>query len=53
MVGVCPLVWCLGQPSVPVEHVTFMHDIRGDTRTERLASYGFRWTIGGVVQGKL
>ena len=50
MVGVCFLVWCLGQPSVPFERVTFMHDIRGETRTERLASYEFRWAIGGLVQ---
>ena len=31
MVSVCLLVWCLGQPSVPFERVTFMQDIRGDT----------------------
>jgi hypothetical protein len=50
MIGVCFLVWCLGQPSVPFERVTFMHDIRGETRTERVASYEFRRTIGGLVQ---
>jgi Lipid A 3-O-deacylase (PagL) len=50
MFGVCLLAWCLGQPSVPFERVTFMHDIRGETRTERIASYEFGWTVGGVVQ---
>jgi hypothetical protein len=35
---------------VPFEYITFMHDTRGETRTERLASYEWRWTIGGLVQ---
>jgi hypothetical protein len=51
MVGVCFLVWCLGgQPSAPLEAVTLMHDVRGEARTERMASYEFRWAVGGVVQ---
>jgi Lipid A 3-O-deacylase (PagL) len=50
MMAVCFLVWCLGQPSAPSERITFTHDIRGETRTERVASYEFRWTIGGFVQ---
>lgn len=50
MVGVCLLVWCLGQPAAPSERITFTNDIRGGTRNERVASYEFRWAIGGFVQ---
>jgi Lipid A 3-O-deacylase (PagL) len=50
MMGVCFLVWCLGQRAAPLERITFTHDIRNETRTERLASYEFHWAIGGVVQ---
>jgi hypothetical protein len=48
--GVCFLVWCLGQPAAPFERITVTRDIRGETRTERVASYEFRRAIGGFVQ---
>jgi hypothetical protein len=50
MVSVCLLVWCLGQRGAPFERITFTHDIRSETRTERVASYEFHWAIGGIVQ---
>ena len=50
MFGVCFLVLCLGQSPQTSERVTFSHDIRGETRTERIFSYERRWLIAGFVQ---
>ena len=50
MFGVCFLVLCLGQSPQASEGFTFSHDIRGETRTERIVSYERRWMIAGFVQ---
>jgi hypothetical protein len=50
MFGVCFLVLCLGQGPETPERLTFSHDIRGETRTERIFSYERRWVIAGIVQ---
>jgi hypothetical protein len=50
MFGVCFLVLCLGQSPQTSERLTFSHDIRGETRTERIFSYERRWVIAGFVQ---
>jgi len=50
MFGVCFLVLCLGQSPQMSERLAFSHDIRGETRTERIFSYERRWVIAGIVQ---
>jgi Lipid A 3-O-deacylase (PagL) len=50
MFGVCLLVVCLGQRPLASERLTFSHDVRGETRTERIVSYERRWVIAGFVQ---
>ena len=50
MFGVCFLVVCLGQSPQAPERLTFTHDIRGETRTERIYSYERRGVIAGFVQ---
>jgi hypothetical protein len=50
MFGVCFLVLCLAQSPQTSERVTFSHDTRGETRTERIFSYERQWMIAGFVQ---
>ncbi len=50
MFGVCFLVLCLGQSPQTPDRLTFSHDVRGATRTERIFSYEHRWVIAGFVQ---
>lgn len=50
MFGVCFLLVCLSQSPQTSERLTFSHDIRGETRTERIFSYERRWLIAGFVQ---
>ena len=50
MFGVCFLVLCLGQSPQTPERLGFSHDVRGETRTERIFSYERRWVIAGIVQ---
>lgn len=49
MMGVCFLVWCLGQGVPPAEGVTFTHDIRDSNRTERILVYESGAIVGGIV----
>lgn len=50
MFGVCFLVLCVGQSPQTSERLTFSHDIRGETRTERIYAYERRWVVAGFVQ---
>ena len=34
--GICLLVWCLGQGVASAERVTFTHDMRDHSRSERI-----------------
>jgi hypothetical protein len=50
--GICLLVWCLGQGVQAPERVTFTNDIRDQTRTERFFAYEFGSIVGGAVTQK-
>ena len=47
--GVCLLVWCLGQGVASAERVTFTNDVRDQSRSERIFAYEFGPIVGGVV----
>lgn len=49
MMGMCLLVWCLGQGVASAERVTFVHDVRDPGRSERTFAYEFGSIVGGVV----
>lgn len=47
--GICLLVWCLGNGVASAERVTFTSDIRDHSRSERILAYEFGSIVGGVV----
>jgi hypothetical protein len=49
MLGVCFLLWCVGQSPATGERVSATNDIRDSTRTERIVAYERSWLIGGFV----
>jgi hypothetical protein len=49
MIGICLLVWCLGQGAPSAERVTFTNDMRDPSRSERILAYEFGSIVGGVV----
>jgi hypothetical protein len=49
MLGVCFLLWCMGQGPATAERVSATNDIRDNTRTERIVAYERSWLIGGFV----
>lgn len=49
MLGICLLVWCLGQNAPPAERITFTNDIRDHSRTERVIAYEYRWMVVGAI----
>ena len=50
MIGACLLVWCLGQGFVGSERITFSHDVRDNSRTERIIAFELPWVVGGFVE---
>lgn len=49
MMGICLLVWCLGQGVTSAERITVTNDFRDPSRSERIFAYEFGSIVGGVV----
>ena len=49
MMGICLLVWCLGQGVASGERVTFTIHMRDPSRGERIFAYEFGSIVGGFV----
>jgi hypothetical protein len=47
--GICLLVWCLGQGPATAERVTFTQDVRDPNRSERILAYDISNLVAGVV----
>ncbi|HWI16354.1 MAG TPA: hypothetical protein VNT81_01315 [Vicinamibacterales bacterium] len=47
--GICLLLWCLGQGPAASEHLTFTHDVRDTNRSERILAYDISRIVAGVV----
>ena len=50
VIGVCWVLWCLGQPAVASDRVTFTHDVRDNGRAERIVAYELPWVVAGFVE---
>lgn len=49
MMGVCLLVWCLGQRVMLSDRVTFTHELLKRPTTERILACEFPWVVAGAV----
>jgi hypothetical protein len=47
--GVCLLVWCLGQHVTLSDRVTFTHELLKRPTTERILAYEIPWVVAGAV----